>query len=43
MFANDGENVMTTIFFPTEDFTQVKLVAKNGTVLVKSLDIYPLK
>jgi sucrose-6-phosphate hydrolase SacC (GH32 family) len=33
MFANGGQLVMTDIFFPTEDFTQVQLLSKGGRLL----------
>ena len=31
LFADGGANVMTEIFFPSEDFNQLKLFAENGT------------
>lgn len=30
LFADGGANVMTEIFFPSEDFTQIKLFAEGG-------------
>ncbi len=35
LFADDGSVVMTDIFFPTENFNQVKLVSTGGKVFVK--------
>ena len=32
LFADYGETVLTDIFFPTEDFTQFKLVVENGPI-----------
>ena len=32
LFADSGEVVMADIFFPTEDFTQLKLYANGGGV-----------
>ncbi len=43
LFADDGETVMTDIFFPTEDFTKIQLQTANGTVTVKSGSVYRLK
>jgi fructan beta-fructosidase len=31
LFTDDGETVMTEIFFPTEDFNQIAIFSKNGT------------
>lgn len=36
LFADDGEVVMTDIYFPTEDFTQVKLFSNGGSVQLKT-------
>ncbi|WP_210464729.1 glycoside hydrolase family 32 protein [Rufibacter roseolus] len=33
VFANNGIGVMTDIFFPTENFTQVAMISKGGRVL----------
>ncbi len=43
LFTDDGETVMTEVFFPTEDFTKIKLVAANGEVRIKSGVMYGLK
>ncbi len=42
LFADGGEVVMTDIFFPSEDFTQINFSAK-GTVQIKSGKITPLQ
>lgn len=42
LFADDGEVVMTNIFFPTEDFSQYKLYSTNGKVKVTRLSAYQL-
>lgn len=43
LFADDGETVMTDIFFPTEAFGRVKLVSVNGEVKIKEGKIFELK
>jgi sucrose-6-phosphate hydrolase SacC (GH32 family) len=43
LFADDGEVVMTEIFFPETPYTQVKLFAKEGEVKVASGRFTPLK
>ncbi|MCF8302024.1 MAG: glycoside hydrolase family 32 protein [Bacteroidales bacterium] len=43
LFAEDGKVVMTDIFFPNEEFTQVKLFSKNGNVKLNSGKIWNLK
>ncbi len=43
LFADGGEVVMTDIFFPSEDFTDVKLFSTSGDVKVTELKVYPLK
>ncbi len=43
VFADDGTLVMTEILFPNENYNQVKIRAPNKGVLVKSLQIFPLK
>lgn len=43
VFANDGKRVMSEIFFPSEDFSELSLFAKNGSVKLKSCTIYGLK
>jgi len=42
LFVNDGECVMTEIFFPNEDFDHFSLFADNGSVKLKSGTIYSL-
>jgi fructan beta-fructosidase len=36
LFADNGATVLTDIFFPNEDFTTIKLVAKNGKVMLRA-------
>ncbi|MCO6479232.1 MAG: GH32 C-terminal domain-containing protein, partial [Phaeodactylibacter sp.] len=43
LFADGGEVVMTDIFFPSEDFTDVKLFSNGGETKILSARIYPLK
>ncbi|MBC7777905.1 MAG: GH32 C-terminal domain-containing protein, partial [Phycisphaerae bacterium] len=43
LFADDGEVVMTDIFFPTEDFNRIHLKAINGEIRVKSGVVFKLK
>lgn len=43
VFANDGEVVMTDIFFPTEDFTNITLFAGGGTASLARAVWYDLK
>lgn len=43
LFADDGATAMTDIFFPSEDFNQLKLYAENGAVQIKQAKFYELK
>ncbi|MFK7933370.1 MAG: glycoside hydrolase family 32 protein [Saprospiraceae bacterium] len=43
IFADDGTVVMTDIFFPNEDFNQLKIEVIDGKVEVERLDVYELK
>ena len=43
LFADDGQVVMTDVFFPNEDFDQVSLYARSGQVDLKSGSINDLK
>jgi fructan beta-fructosidase len=43
LFADRGEVVLTDIFFPTSDFTHIKLVAEGGEILIKSGTLWQLK
>ena len=43
LFTDDGETVMTDIFFPTEDFNQLSLFSKNGTSQLTEGKIWALK
>ncbi len=43
LFADDGAVVMTEIFFPTEDFQQIKLIANQGKIRLKSGKAFQLK
>ncbi|MCB0588142.1 MAG: GH32 C-terminal domain-containing protein, partial [Phaeodactylibacter sp.] len=42
MFADGGEVVMTEAFFPSEDFSEVKLYSSGGDVKVIEARVYPL-
>ena len=43
LFADKGTLVMTEIFFPTENYNQLKIRAKQKGVNVKSVQLTPLK
>lgn len=43
LFADNGEIVMTDIFFPTTDFTHIKMVATGGEIWIKSGTAWQLK
>ena len=43
LFADDGETIMTDIFFPTEDFNQLSLFSKNGSAQLTEGKIWVLK
>ncbi len=43
LFADDGETVMTDIFFPTEDFNLISLFSKNGSSHLTEGKIWALK
>lgn len=45
LFADDGEVVMTELFFPDTVFDQIKLYAKDGKVTLqsgKAIDLHPI-
>lgn len=42
LFADDGKTVMTSIFFPDEEFTNIKLKATGGEIQVNSGKVYNL-
>lgn len=42
IFADDGADVLTELFFPSEDFNQVKIYVEKGTVELKNGTGYPL-
>jgi fructan beta-fructosidase len=42
LFADGGVTTLTDIFFPNEDFNQIKLYANNGTVQLKRTSFYKL-
>ena len=42
LFADDGQVVMTAIFFPDEEFNQVKLYANDGAVGLNYARFFPL-
>lgn len=43
LFADGDEVVMTEIFFPSEDFSRLKLYGKDGTVKVKRVALFEVK
>ncbi|SFP57411.1 fructan beta-fructosidase [Pseudarcicella hirudinis] len=43
LFADKGETVITDIFFPTTDFTHLKLIAEGGKVILKKGSVQQLK
>jgi fructan beta-fructosidase len=43
LFINNGQRVMTEIFFPNEDYNKISLFADNGSVILKSGTVYGLK
>lgn len=42
LFADGGATVMTDIFFPNEDFTQMRLFVENGSVQLISGQVFDL-
>ncbi len=43
LFADWGTTVMTSIFFPSENYDRVKIYSKGGEVKIKSGNLYQLK
>ena len=43
LIADDGETVVTDIFFPTEDFTKIALFGSNGVANLTSGQLWRLK
>ena len=43
LFADGGKTVMTGVFFPDEEFTNIKFVAMEGDVRVRSTKVIDLK
>ncbi len=43
VIADDGARALTDIFFPTEDFTEIRFFVESGTIDVQELDVYPLR
>jgi len=43
LFGDEGATVLTDLFFPNEDFSQVKLFAEKGEVQWQSVLLYELK
>ncbi|NCA85203.1 MAG: glycoside hydrolase family 32 protein [Clostridia bacterium] len=43
LFADDGQTVMTNIFFPNLDFDTITLYARNGSIKLKQGTYYPYK
>lgn len=42
LFADEGANTMTEIFFPSEDFNTIKIFSQNGKVKLESGKAYTL-
>jgi sucrose-6-phosphate hydrolase SacC (GH32 family) len=43
LFVDDGKLVMTTIIFPTEKFTRLKLFSNGGNVLINKAEFYGIE
>jgi fructan beta-fructosidase len=43
LFADDGKLVMTSLVFPTEEFTKLKVLSKGGTALIDKVEFYELE
>lgn len=43
VFINDGERVLTEIFFPDQDFNKIILFADNGSVMLTTAEIHELR
>jgi fructan beta-fructosidase len=43
LFADDGETVITDVFFPNEDFKTATLFSKNGTAQLIEGTFWQLK
>jgi fructan beta-fructosidase len=43
LFADDGKLVMTTLVFPSEKFTILKVFSKNGEMTIDRSELYNLK
>ncbi len=42
LFADDGETCLTETFFPTSDFTNIRLMTTHGAALIKSGELFTL-
>ena len=42
LFVNDGSLVMTSLFFPTRDFSKLKLFSKGGASLMEKAELHEL-
>lgn len=43
LFADNGATVLTEIFFPNEDFDQIKLFSENGRAILKEGQVFELQ
>ena len=43
IFINNGELSFTSIFFPSEEFNTISVLANNGTCNIINAEIHPLK
>ena len=42
LFADDGQTVITDVFFPTEDYSSIQLYSSNGKTTIQSGTMYGL-
>jgi fructan beta-fructosidase len=43
LFADDGRTVMTELYFPNEDFNHIRLFANNGSVKLKTGNVFSFR
>lgn len=43
LFANEGASCMTNVFFPEEDFSQLRFYAQGGAINIKRMTVYELR
>jgi fructan beta-fructosidase len=42
VFVNDGQRVLTSIMFPTKDYDKITAFSKDGSVYIKSVEVFEL-